>query len=59
MKTPSETAAPRTSDSLRNPKMQTAVRAVLKHHKLLGDRPGDGVVEADLIYAVLDNLEPK
>ncbi len=44
------------TDALRNSKMQDAVRKVLKHHHLLGEKPGDGVIEADLIYAVLDNL---
>jgi hypothetical protein len=34
--------------------MHTAVRKVLKHHKLT--EVGDGVVEADLIYAVLECL---
>lgn len=37
-------------------KMHAAVRKALQHHKVLGDKLSDGVVEADLIYAVLDNL---
>ena len=38
----------------KTPKMHTAVRKVLKHHKL---SEGSGVIEADLIYAVLDLVE--
>lgn len=36
------------------PAMHAAVRKVLQHHKL--SEHGDSTVEADLIYAVLDNL---
>ncbi len=32
--------------------LQTAVRKVLVHHNLLNGRPGDGVIEADLIAAL-------
>lgn len=41
----------------KNSKQHNAVRNVLKHHKLI--TVGDGVIEADLIYAVLDNLSEK
>ena len=41
----------------RTAEMHTSVRQVLKHHKLTVH--GDGVLEADLIEAVLKHLTPE